>query len=288
MKFPASGTKINESASSIEYSFFVAGHTYGESRGTVPTATEMGLYPPFKKIFPFLLNLPTLSFGILTGDIVYDGNYTELWDAVDMDLEDLTIPTYFSVGNHDVQDENGPAYDIIQNRYGKTYSSFLKNDDLYIILDANLGRLAKESDQLALLKSSTKSLTDRNKNIFVFFHQLVWDELPFPGTGPNNKTGAHKYRKFWHSVSNLLTRTGKDIHVYAGDVGAVGTGSIFHTRYKNINFVASGMGDGTDDNIVITNIHKDKSVEFLVVRFTKEGSVSIGPLWETHNKKIKS
>ena len=49
----------------IIYSFFVAGHTYGD-----PMNPQHGFYPPFLKAIPFINKYPKMELGLLAFGII--------------------------------------------------------------------------------------------------------------------------------------------------------------------------------------------------------------------------
>jgi hypothetical protein len=47
---------------------------------------------------------------------------------------------------------------------------------------------------------------------------------------------------------------GEEVYVFAGDVGVNGQ-TMFHSKFKNINFISSGFGSfGARNNVVIVNV----------------------------------
>ena len=76
----SSDTGTNNKKDKIEYSFFVAGHTYGK-----PGVDNIGFHPPFREKLDFIKQYPTLQFGVLTGDIVWTST-EQNWDEIDDDI----------------------------------------------------------------------------------------------------------------------------------------------------------------------------------------------------------
>jgi hypothetical protein len=60
----------------VDYSFFVAGHTYG-----APGINNIGLHPPFEDFYDTINTYPKLLSGFLTGDIVLTSN-DQNWNEV--------------------------------------------------------------------------------------------------------------------------------------------------------------------------------------------------------------
>ncbi|MCF8358761.1 MAG: metallophosphoesterase [Prolixibacteraceae bacterium] len=125
------------------YSFFVAGHTYGQ-----PGVNNIGLHPPFKQKFSCIQSRSEIKFGILTGDIAAPVPTAKDWDEVDADIDSLGIPVYFAVGNHDMKER-----DLYEERYGDTYYHFIFNNDLFIVLDPNMNNWNISGKQLSFLKN---------------------------------------------------------------------------------------------------------------------------------------
>ncbi len=246
---------INQAKNSIiEYSFFVAGHTYGSPAGKNRT----GLYHYFWDKRNLILNDPTIKFGILTGDIVPKSS-NEYWDAIDKDIKELNMPIYFALGNHD----QSPSRELVEERYGPTYYSFKKNNDLFIILNPLLNQWNISGEQLQFLKETLKK-NKETRNIFVFTHQVLWykGNKEYKTIPINNAVGKSKEINFWTEIEPLLANTNKKVFFFAGDVGALGNGRIAFMvyQYDNISLIASGMGGGDYDNFLIVNVYNDGSV----------------------------
>ena len=64
----------------------------------------------------------------------------------------------------------------------------------------------------------------------------------------------------------IIEATNKPTYLFAGDVGAFDWGTaVFYEQMNNVTYIASGMGGGVDDNYLIVDVRKDKSVKFRVV-----------------------
>lgn len=132
---------INLKTIYAQYSFFVAGHTYGQ-----PGINNEGFHPPFKEKFEYIQSRGEIVFGVLTGDIVKPNPTEQDWDEIDADIIELGLPVYFAVGNHDM--ENRPLF---ESRYGITYYHFIYNSDLFIVLDPNIDGWNISGEQLVFL-----------------------------------------------------------------------------------------------------------------------------------------
>lgn len=230
------------------YSFFVAGHTYGD-----PGVNNPGLHPPFLAYFDSINANTDITFGVLTGDIVSPNPIAQDWDEVDANLATLNVPVHFAVGNHDM--ENRPLY---EERYGDTYYTLKKGEDLCIFLDPNLDGWNISGDQLNFLKATLSDL-DEVRNIYVFVHQVLWAEgdNKYSYIGVNSNAGKADEINFWTEVEPLFHNIGHQTYFFAGDLGAGDWSSDFaYDRYDNINLIASGMGGPFGDHFIVVNVDK--------------------------------
>tara|TARA_B100001059_G_C17789377_1_gene559157 strand:- start:123 stop:1016 length:894 start_codon:yes stop_codon:yes gene_type:complete len=274
LAFIFSSCKENDTAvpgsSSINYSFFVAGHTYGK-----PGFDNIGVHPPFKDKFDFINNNEFLEFGVFTGDIVLTGTEVN-WNEIDSDVALLDHPIYFAAGNHDMTDRI-----LFESRYGQAYRSFIHNSDLIIILDPNLDNWKISGDQLQFLESVLYNNHEHVDNIFVFFHQLLWWEPHniYKNVVLNSFQGRADTINFWSEVEPLFHSLPNKTYMFAGDVGAFDTGSEFmYHSYDNITFIASGMGGESRDNIVFVDVLDDKTVSFRLIALNGDDMSSLGKL----------
>jgi hypothetical protein len=245
------------------YSFIVAGHTYGGVG-----KENHGVHPPFKAKFEELTMDPSLEFGVFTGDIVKDCT-EENWNSIDSDIDTLGIPVYFTAGNHDVKDRA-----LFEKRYGRTYYTFKKHEDLFVILDGNYHGWNIEGEQLRFFKESVANHPEVN-NIFIFVHQVIW----FWGGGkkysslrinsPENRSDELKY---WKEIHPFLVGTDKNVFLFAGDIGAAKWSDNFmHAKEDNVTFIASGMGGGKRDNVVKVTVQDTVvSVSMILLREDRE------------------
>ncbi len=252
------------------YSFFVAGHTYGK-----PVIDNIGVHPPFKNKFDFIRNQEIIEFGVFTGDIVLTGTEKN-WDEIDADVALISRPIYFAAGNHDMTNR-----DLFESRYGKTYSSFIHNSDLFIILDPNIDNWNISGNQLQFLESVLDNNHQEVENIFVFFHQLLWwsPDNAYKNFTLNSLSGRADSINFWDEVEPLFRAIPNNTYMFAGDVGAFPNGFefMYHT-YENITFIASGMGGESRDNIVIADVMEDKTVSFRLIALNGDDINALGKL----------
>ncbi len=252
------------------YSFFVAGHTYGK-----PGVDNAGVHPPFKRKFDLIKSDTLIKFGILTGDIVLNGT-AKNWDEVDKDIEELGVPVYFAAGNHDMSDR-----ELFESRYGKTYYSYVYNNDLFIILDPNLDSWNISGEQLQFLTDELREKAGDAADIFILFHQVLWwsaDNI-FSNLQVNSLALRADTINFWSEVEPLFHSLPNSVYLFAGDVGAYDNGDEFmYYHYDNITFIASGMGGEARDNFVIVDVQPDKTVSFRLIALNGDDINSLGRL----------
>lgn len=104
------------------YDFLVAGHVYGDH-----LRTNNGMHPPFLEDLPDYLQDNIPDFIVLAGDIVRNGT-TVQWNAVAEELDELNLPSYYVMGNHD---NTSAGIDVFEEKHGNTYYSFMQGSDLF-------------------------------------------------------------------------------------------------------------------------------------------------------------
>jgi hypothetical protein len=250
-----------------DYSFFAAGHTYGN-----PNHIQYGIHQNFVDYFPILNNDPKMELGFLTGDVVYQST-PAYWDSAQIDLDVLEMPYYIAAGNHDMGAE-------FVNRYGDYYFSFQHQQDLFIVLTPGLSQWNIEGEQLAFLENILETYAADSRYIFIMLHQLIWwsptniyqdviiNWIPqYPGS-----------TNFDEVVKPLLLSYSNPIYMYAGDLGSKPSVSpcMYH-QIGNLHLIASGMGSLIYDNIIITNV-SNEGVELDLVAINGDGPDSMGEL----------
>lgn len=234
------------------YSFFVAGHTYGK-----PLATNLGLHPPFKAIFPLIKAHPGIKFGVLTGDLVRYST-AESWDSVKSDLSELELPVYVAPGNHDISEMH-----LFEQYFGdasnnlRTYRHFRFNNDLFIILDGNLDKWNIKGEQFIFFKKTLDQHSKQADHIFIFVHQLIWwdDKNEFSNVHLNWPPITPDSTNYRTEIAPLLNTLEKPVFIFAGDLGANESATPYmYYKKNNIRYIAGGMGNMVNDNFIFVNI----------------------------------
>lgn len=258
----------------LEYSFFVAGHVYG-----YPGESEenIGVHPPFKQKLGLIKNDTSIAFGVFTGDIVYNGALEKEWDELDADIAAMGKKVYFAPGNHDIGHSTQRV--VFEKRYGASYRSFTHNKDLFIILDPNLNQWNISGPQLTWLQNEIQNKAKSSRNIFVFFHQLLWWEAEnqYKGYPPNSPSGRAEEINFFTEVYPLFEGLDNEVVMFAGDTGVYDTGFMY-SKTQNITLIASGMGGRKQDNFIISRINKNGSIGFELISLNGETTDALGKL----------
>ncbi len=245
------------SAQADSYSFFIAGHSYGEQG-----VNNVGLHPPLKEKFPLIQSNEDMRFGVLLGDVVYMPS-AEDWDEVDVDIANLGLPVYIAVGNHDMINRQ-----LYENRYGSTYFSFTCEKDLFVVLDPLLDEWNISEDQLLFLQEAINDNAEGLENVFIMIHQLLWyeDDNIYSDFHPNGLNGRADTINFWSEIIPYCKDLEYEFFFCAGDVGANQNACNFmYDKFDNITFIATGMGDGDGENFIVVNVNENKSIDYELI-----------------------
>ncbi len=262
-------------AKKLEYSFFIAGHTYGDPD---KKSNNRGLHKPFKDKIDFLNDQKKMMHGFLLGDVVWVKNF---WKAAEADIALFNMPIHISRGNHDGE------LDYFEEKFGKSYKKFFVNNDLFIVLDLNLDHWNITGDQLTFLKNALRIEGKKAENVFIFSHQVLWYHRgKFPKLAPNSLQHKSRWTNYWPQIEPLLAKLDKPVFVFSGDVGAFSMErqkkkhiiEYFYHEENNITYIASGMGGRVRDNIVIIDVYNDKSVDFRLIHLNGDDVNGLGNL----------
>lgn len=241
----------------VSYSFFVAGHVYGN-----PIDYGPGLYEPFRRQISFFESEEELEFGVFTGDVVPSPT-AEYFDSAIVSMSQFPVPIKVTPGNHD-------RGDLFKN-YFTEYSSDVRDEDLFIYLAPEYCVI--DGEQLAFFKSQI-ARHDSVNNIFIFFHELLWWSATneFSAIEVNWLKEYNPNGNFWSDIHPILDSLENDVYLIAGDLGATKTATPFmYHQQDNITYIASGMGGKIIDNFILIDVEEDHSVGFRHYSFSKDG-----------------
>lgn len=264
----------------LDYSFFVAGHAYGDPNDRGKTK---GLYLPFKEKFDFINDQSKMEFGVLLGDVVWQ---PKDWPRALEDINLLKMPIHVARGNHD------GGLKAFEERFGKSYKSFLLNESLFIILDPNIDQWNISDEQLVFLMNAIRMDGKNAKNIFIFSHQVLWWSYgKYEKPKPNSLQNKAKETNYWSRIEPLLRNLDKPVFLFAGDVGAFSkehrkADHIIEYSYfndNNLTYISTGMGGGVRDNFVIVDVFKSGKVNFRLIHLNGDDMNSLGKLEDYRN-----
>ncbi len=247
----------NKEIPGIKYSFFVAGHTYGN-----PTKPQYGLYPEFKNAIPTINNYNKMALGVLVGDVVAKPK-KDYWDSAMVDIDKFKMPIHVSAGNHDI----GPAFTEIFKKY---YYQFKYEDDLFIILTPNKWNIDGKRKEFL-----TKTLEDNYKdvdNIFIFCHELIWwsPDSIFGNVEINYRPHYPGSTNYWAEINPMLDTLPNNVVIFAGDLGCTAqVSSYMYYNYGNITLIGTGMGGGKVDNFVIVEVDNNNNINYKLIGLNK-------------------
>ncbi len=259
-----------EEEPSIEYSFFVAGHAYGK-----PGVDNVGVHPPLADIYPYLNELEDLELGVFTGDVVLKST-EENWTELEEQLALLDAETYIAPGNHDLGDIN-----LYKNYNGATNFNFNRNGDLFVILETTTTNWKVTPEKISEIKATIDSTLTSMDKVFIFCHQLLWYEpnTKYDGCPPNSLEGKVGESDFFKAFVPMLSQFDQQVFIYAGDLGAFENGcALMYEELDNVTLIASGMGGGLNDNIVLTHIYDTGDIRFEVIALNGEDKTKLGLL----------
>lgn len=248
------------------YSFFVAGHTYGN-----PTHYQIGLHPPFLKAASFINDYPKMKLGVLTGDVVPKSTQT-YWDSALIDFKKFNYPIYIAAGNHD-------RSELFEQIFKNYYYQFKIEDDLFIILSPTNWSI--ENDQKDFLEHTINTNYREVNNIFIFCHELIWwsPENKFKNVNINYRPHYPGNTNYWSEIHPMLESLPNNIILFAGDLGCTNKVSPYmYYKQDNITLIGSGMGGGKNDNFIIADVGFDGSIQLNLINLNDQYYNTLGYL----------
>lgn len=234
-----------------ELNIVVGGHVYGK-----PNTNKKGIYPSF---FRELKKTKEIDFAVFTGDIVAAPT-VDNWQLVIQQLKQLSYPVFFAPGNHDMG--NRPLYDSL---FGNPDTLFYKENCAFILFDNTKNGWGLDSAQINLLNQASK----RVENIFVFMHNVVWQDKNKNCFNSNSQAGKapEPIFNYWIEVEPKLKNLANSFYLIAGDVGAtLNSENVGYLNDQNIHYITSGMGNGINDNFLKINIGEEIMIDVVNLR----------------------
>ena len=213
-------------------SFYIVGHAYGK-----PGGTNIGLSENLLDYFSNL-SIEDGEFLVLTGDFNRDNTLEDLQQSK-IQIEKYFDKYFVVPGNHEVR-ENNNFYEVY------------KNDFFYVELENTLliGASFNNSDWLPTIYSQNliNEIISKSssKTILLFSHQLFWKDLFENKVTPNS---SQFLKKLDPEPIDWIKTKDKKLIVISGDYGAFGA-STFCKKYKEITFIANGIGGLETDTVI--------------------------------------
>ena len=199
---------------SSSYSFVVAGHAYGSHDGD-----NIGLHPPLLECFYSGID-PTVEFIVFTGDIV-NHSTVDCWQQVELEMDSVGVPYFYVMGNHD---ENEAGRAVFEEKHGGAFYSFYSHGDLFVVLNSIEADRAISEQQLVFLLDRIDQAGDSTRNIFIFFHEIIWNSHEkYLGVRSNSRSRYDQvveHSNYWEELHPMLMENpDKYFYLLAGDVG---------------------------------------------------------------------
>jgi hypothetical protein len=248
------------------YSFIVAGHAYGAHEGG-----NIGLHPALLSRLNSGFD-SNAAFFVFTGDIVNQST-SQSWQQVENELSVYGLSYYFAMGNHD---NNDIGRQVFIEKYGGTFYAFRSQSDLFVVLNSTEADRSIPSDQLAFLKEQINLAGDSTRNVFIFFHEVLWNSHEkYTGVRSNSRSRYAQivnYSNYWEEVHPVLAgHPGKQFFIFAGDMGGNPDAVAgFYDVWDNVTLLASGMGEVPDENYLLVRVHGNDPVAFELVPLNAE------------------
>lgn len=247
---------IDDESQTPQNQFVVIGHAYGN-----PVSFKLSLYT---KLVPILGELEAIlnpDEYIFTGDVVAKAT-EENWTNTLRELDSLGIDNYWiAPGNHDLSS----SY-FEENIQPQKFFTERINDNLFLVLNTNFEGWTVSSEQLSMLHKELNNL-EKIKNIFVFSHHVWWQNeqgavYNMTDIITNSQYLAEGPSSFWDDAFALFQKTELPTYFFSGDVGAWNfIPGYDYYNFDNFHFYASGLGGGTEDNVIIIRTFEDGEVE---------------------------
>lgn len=258
--------EVFSATSKQEFSFYVAGHAYGS-----PYDGNDGIHTPFLNYLEEISNNESIEFGVLTGDTVYEATQ-ESFEQLKTEMSITDKPYYITAGNHCLRG----GEDLFETNFGDLNYYFEKRDNLFIFLVPGENWSFSE-EQISMVRTSLQK--QGYDNIFVFMHQLAWVEEDniFSACGlPNSWEGKSDSSNFWSDLIVSFDWVESQVYFIAGDVGALDNTNLIYDNIEKYHFIASGMGNGIMDNILVVNLDEYNTVSFDIKVFDGEDIIDGG------------
>jgi hypothetical protein len=262
---PLNGLPLVQPAEREGYTFWLVGHSYGET-----------VYP----VASLLVNLGEINRSgarglVLLGDTVQSPTPVHLRNLRKV-AEQLQMPVFIAAGNHDTRDPEAYA-----SAFGRTYYDFRIGHDLYVVLYLHLHWDAVSPAQLDWFRERMQlaAADPEVRNVVLLSHHLVWcvddprlemvrDRITYP---PDYREGF-----FAEQVQPILDGIAAHRPVYwiSGDRTSFPP-FFWKDPERNVTYLATGMKDHPADSIVELRSLPAGEIRFRLVSLS---GLDLGPI----------
>jgi hypothetical protein len=237
------------------YSFVVLGHI---RTGPKKTGPNPNLQENVQRLF-----VDDPAFVIALGDLYYKITDASVEAIRNWVSQNIPVPFFNAVGNHDTQTEAGQDPQRYAAEFGSPAFDFILGSELFIFLE-NGATPVLSIEQTRHLKGLLARAAEDSaiRNIFILTHQLFWSyynpamepvfRYRHPVKPPAN------YRFFLDELKPLLESMPEDKRLFllAGDIGGgrKHLQTFFH-REGPITYIATGMGSRNRDSFVTVSVN---------------------------------
>ena len=269
---------LKQNSSTSNYSFYVGGHLYGTPGPSMyPAASLLGYVSEMKR--------SSAKFFIMLGDVIQHMKKNQADKEIEifdhLINKKLNFPLYNAPGNHDLE----LGLEKYSKYFGEPYYQFVYGTEKFIFLntqqDGNCN-IGKEQENFLFESLNAAKVNDNLKNVFLLMHQPLWlvDNKEFLDVDSWTNTGTHKTscsdfsRNTLKNIKKLNLQ--KSLFLLSGDIGCKNykLGKIpnesfplfFEKDYKNnITYIATGLCETENDNLIKLNIDKTSNVNIEVI-----------------------
>ncbi len=269
------------------FKFIVFSHAYGDADITDDIPSENLT----QHLDELLATQPSFMFSL--GDMVQNGQAAQFDILKQSLLEEIGVPVFNAVGNHDVKNR-----ELYSELFGATYYSFQYGNAVFFVLDTEIDQCNISGEQLDMLEQGIASaLADRQiDQIYILMHKVLFltseaiEQNPDYRARPND-FAVFESNNFSEIMDSLLipAATQKPLFLFAGDVGAFGGNmSPFYHKDKraNLSMYAAGIGD-TEHDVVFLVSNSGKKVTVQPYRLADGKFLDLNDYnlqyWETYN-----
>ena len=158
------------------------------------------------------LNLLQPEFVMSVGDLIEGSEDREIinaeWDEFDSFVEALEMPFFYVPGNHDIG--NQVMADIWEQRFGRSYYSFVYRDVLFVCLNTESPETRISTAQIAWLEDELAAHKDVRWTL-VFMHKPLWAYATLERTSCGTPAGRRSSRRCAAVSTRCLPGTGTAI-----------------------------------------------------------------------------